>query len=459
MMRGRSMTRLRAIVARTALGAAIGLAFAVPSHATSLQQAFEAALRNDPVYRMRIQEREAGRENAIQGRAGLLPSISGSHSVNRNISDRTQMGRDILNRPTITIDEPRYISRSSTVQLRQPILNLDAFVRYRQGKVQDAQSAQALEAGTDDVAVRVAQAYMDALFAEDQVALSKVQRDMYLEQQKVNARLFDGGEGTRTDMLETQARSDLAEAQLIEAEDNLKAARETLQGVIGMDPGRLDQLGDNFRPLAQSVASYEDWEKLALANNNTLATTRLAVENQRLEIQRQRAGHAPRLDFLATYSKADSESLNQLGTESTNRQLGLQLNIPIYSGGAISSATRQAAANYGRAQAEFDSRRNQILIELRKAHSIVESSGRRVDALVKAVDSAKILMTATEQSIKGGVRINLDLLNAQQTLFVSQRDLAQARYGYLLGVIRLRAAAGNLDSEVIRQIAAYFAAR
>lgn len=455
-MRGRSMTRLRAIVARTTLGAAIGLAFAVPAHALSLQEAYEAALRNDPVYRMRIQEREAGRENAIQGRAGLLPNISASHSVNRNISDRTQRGEDALGRPSIRNDEPRYISRSSTVQLRQPILNLDAFVRYRQGKVQDAQSAQALEAGTDEVAVRVAQAYMDALFAEDQVALSKVQRDMYLEQQKVNARLFDRGEGTRTDMLETQARYDLAEAQLIEAEDNRKSARETLQGVIGMDPGNLDQLGDNFRPLPQDIASYEEWEKLALANNNTLATTRLAVENQRLEIQRQRAGHAPRVDFLATYNKADSESLNQLGTESTNRQLGLQINIPIYNGGGISSATRQAAANYGRAQAEFDARRNEILVELRRAHSIVESSGRKVEALVKAVESGKVLMTATEQSIKGGVRINLDLLNAQQTLFVSQRDLAQARYGYLLGVIRLRAAAGNLDSQVIREIAAYF---
>ena len=455
-MRGRSMTRLRAIVARTTLGAAVGLAFAVPAHALSLQEAYEAALRNDPVYRMRIQEREAGRENAIQGRAGLLPSVSASHTVNRNISDRTQMGRDILNRPTITKDEPRYISRSSTVQLRQPILNLDGFVRYRQGKVQDAQSAQALEAGTDEVAVRVAQAYMDALFAEDQVALSQVQRDMYQEQQKVNARLFERGEGTRTDMLETRARYDLAEAQLIEAEDNLKAARETLQGVIGMDPGRLDRLGDNFRPLPQDVASYEEWEKLALANNNTLAATRLAVENQRLEIQRQRAGHAPRLDFLATYNKADSESLNQLGTESTNRQLGLQLNIPIYSGGAISSATRQAAANYGRAQAELDARTNEILVELRRAHSIVESSGRKVEALVKAVESARILMTATEQSIKGGVRINLDLLNAQQQLYTSQRDLAQARYGYLLGVIRLRAAAGKLDSQVIREIAAYF---
>jgi len=450
-MRTASMTALR-----VALAAAIGLAFAVPAQALSLRDAYEAALRNDPVYRMRIQEREAGRENAIQGRVGLLPNVSASFTANRNISDRTTPVATITGSQLRT-DHPRYISRNSIVQLRQPILNLDAFVRYKQGKVQDRQSAQALEAGTDEVAVRVAQAYMDALFAEDQVALSKVQRDMYREQQQVNDRLFKAGEGTRTDMLETQARYDLAEAQLIEAEDNRVNARTTLQGVIGMDPGNLDQLGDNFRPLKQDVASYEDWEKMALANNNTLATTRLAVENQRLEIQRNRAGHAPRVDFIATYNKADSESLQQLGTESTNRQLGIQVNIPIYSGGGINSATRQAAANYGRAQAELDARTNEVLIELRRAHSIVESSSRKVDALIKAVDSAKILMTATEQSIKGGVRINLDLLNAQQQLYTSQRDLAQARYGYLLAVIRLRAAAGNMDSQVIREVAAYFA--
>ena len=99
---------------------------------------------------------------------------------------------------------------------------------------------------------------------------------------------------------------------------------------------------------------------------------------------------------------------------------------------------------------------NDIMVELRKAHSIVESSSRKIDALIKAVDSAKLLMTATEQSIKGGVRINLDLLNAQEQLFVAQRDLAQARYGYLLGVLRLRAAAGMLDQSVIRQVGAYF---
>jgi len=455
-MRGVASNRLNLVLARCALGAAIGLAFAVPAHALSLQEAYEAALRNDPAYRMRIKEAEGGKEYAIQGRAGLLPNVSASWTASRNIADQTTMRTNALGVQVPEFSNPRYISRSGVVQLRQPILNLEAFVRYKQGKVQTAQSEQALEAGTDEVAVRVTRAYMDVLFAQDQVALSKVQRDVYAEQRQVNDRLFKNGEGTRTDSLETQARYDLSEAQLIEAEDNLVSLRETLQGVVGMDPGNLDQLGDNFRPLELSMKSYEEWEKVALERNNTLATARLSVENSRLEINRYRAGHAPRVDFIATYNKGDNESLNQYGINSTNRQLGLQVNIPIYSGGSVNSTTRQAAANYGRALADLDLRTNEILVELRKSYSIVQSSSRKVDALIKAVDSAKLLMTATEQSIKGGVRINLDLLNAQQTLFVAQRDLAQARYGYLLGVIRLRAAAGTLDSQVIREIGAYF---
>jgi protease secretion system outer membrane protein len=296
---------------------------------------------------------------------------------------------------------------------------------------------------------------MDALFADDQVALSKVSRDMYLEQMHVNNRLFEKGEGTKTDMLETQARLDVAEAQLTEAQDNAVAARETLAGIIGMDPGPLDKLGA-FRPTAITPGGFEEWEKIARARNHELATARLAVENARLEISKARAGHYPRVDAIAAYSKGDNESINTYNQATVNRSIGVQVNIPIYQGGAISATTRQAAAGYARAQSDLDARTSKVLVELRKAHSIVLSSVRKIEALEKAVESGTLLMKATEQSIKGGVRINLDLLNAQQQLYTSQRDLAQARYSYLIGLLRLRAAAGTLDNTSVREVAAYF---
>ena len=449
----------RKTIQRGAIALAVLLA-AGQAGAVTLQQAYEAALKNDPQYRMSYYEKESAKENRILGRSNLLPTVSASYGASRNIADTETLqqvdlgalGTGVARR----LDHPRYISRSAVVQLRQPILNLDGIARYRQGKVIAEQGEAAFASSTDEVTVRVASAYMDVLFADDQVALSKVARDMYLEMMHVNNRLFEKGEGTKTDMLETQARLDIAEAQLTEAKDNAVAARATLAGVIGMDPGQLDHLGESFRPVTLAFASFEEWEKIARANNHELAAARLATENARLDIQRNKAGHYPRVDFVAAYSKGDAESINTYNQNTVNRTIGVQVNIPIYQGGAISATTRQAAAGYERAQSDLDARTNKVLVELRKAHNIVLSSVHKIEALEKAVASGKLLMKATEQSIKGGVRINLDLLNAQQQLYTSQRDLAQARYTYLIGLLRLRAAAGTLDATVVREVAAYF---
>ena len=420
--------------------------------AISLQQAYEAAVKNDPAYRMHYYENEAGKESRVLGRAGLLPNISASYSANRNRADN--MAVDAIGRDSLT--HPNYISRSAVVQLRQPIVNLEAVARYRQGALQTQQSAAQFEANSAEVVLRVVGAYADVLFADDQLALAQVQRAQYLEQQKVNQRLFEKGEGTKTDMLETQARLDLAEAQLLEARDNVTAQRNTLEGVVGIEVGTLDKLAPDFRFDRLDTAAFAQWKERALVNNPDLKAARLAAEAARLEIGKQRAGHAPRLDLVATYSKGDSETINTYTQSTVNRSIGIQLNVPIFAGGAVNATTRQAAAGYARSTAELDLKTSKVLIELRKAHDLVQSSVARIGALVKATESGKELMKATEQSIKGGVRINLDLLNAQQQLFASQRDLAQARYTYLLGTLRLRAAAGTLAGEDVRAVAAYF---
>jgi protease secretion system outer membrane protein len=438
-------TRLHACALACALLLASGGAGAV-----DLLQAYRAALKNDPAYRMNFYEHEYGKENRALGRSNLLPSVSAQFGGSRNVADQ----ETIYNGAAIP-SHPHYMSRSSVVQLRQPLFAMDAVARYRQGQVQADMSDAQFEANTNEVALRVAGAYFDALFAQDQVALARVQRDMYLEQQKVNERLFDKGEGTKTDMLETKARLDLAEAQLVEAQDNAAAMRDALAGVIGMEPGELSGLSGAFRVGGLKLDAFEEWSRRALANNRELAAARLAVENARLEISKDKAGHLPRVDLVASYSKGDAESLNTYNTNSVNRTLGVQVNIPIYAGGAVNATTRQAVAAYERARADLEVRSNKILVELRKSHSTVASSVHKIEALEKAVESGKELMRATEQSIKGGVRINLDLLGAQQQLFTSQRDLAQARYSYLLALLRLRAAAGIIGDADVREVAAY----
>jgi protease secretion system outer membrane protein len=420
--------------------------------AVTFTEAYQAALRNDPTYRKNYYDNEYAKENVVIGRAGLLPNVSASYQASHNRVDLT--GSDILGRPTLT--HPEYISRSATVQLRQSLLNLEEIAHYRQSKVQAEASEAQYRSRGGEVVLRVAGAYLDALLSNDALALAQAQRDMYIEQAKVNQRLFEKGEGTRTDMLETQARLDQAEAQALEAQDTLATARNALAAVIGMEPGVLQPLAPTFRFSPLSPAGFDGWKAIALAQNPDLASARLMVEAGRLEVQKARARHAPRIDLVATYSKNDAETVNTYNQNSVNRAIGVQVNVPLYAGGQVSAIARQAVDSYERAKADLQARTDRVVIELRKAHSLTVSSVARIAALDKAVASAQLLIKATEQSIKGGVRINLDLLNAQQQLTSVQRDLAQARYSYLGAQLRLRAAAGTLSAADVDDVARYF---
>lgn len=421
------------------------------AQAISLQQAYEAALKNDPAYQMSFYENESGKENRRIGRASLLPSLNASYSASKVRTDLTitSLGRE-------QESQPRYISRGAQIQLRQPLINFDALARYRQGVATTNESAARFAASTNEVAVRVAAAYTDVLFASDQLALVKAQRDTYNEQMKVNKRLFERGEGTRTDMLEVQARLDLSEAQVLEAEDNLRTARHNLEGIVRIPIGTLDPLPSNVRFNRETPAPFEEWQKIALENNPELRAARFAIQAAEQEVKKARAGHAPRLDLVASYGRSDSETITTVGQDALNRSVGIQLNVPLYQGGYVNAVSRQAVAALERAKANLDARTNAVMLELRKAHSTVVSSAPKIDALIKATESGALLSKATEQSIKGGVRINLDLLNAQQQLVSSQRDLAQTRYSYLLGLLRLRAASGTLTPNELREVSAYF---
>jgi protease secretion system outer membrane protein len=440
----------RKVLASVVLGVLLGQSYS--AFALGLIEAYQAALQNDPTYQSAVHDREAGEQYKALGRSNLLPNVAASYSANKNRADYTFPG--FLGQETTT--HPQYRSHSSVVQLRQPLLNLDGYARYRQGIAQSNYSEAQFSARAQDLLLRLVGAYADAKFAEDQLALSIIQRDTFAEQRAVNERMFKLGEGTKTDMLETQAKYDLAEAQLLEARDNLTNARNALAAIVGQDVNELDSLGDGFRVKPMEPPDFDAWRVLALEHNGEIVAQRYAVEAAAQEINKNRAGHAPRVDFIAALSKGKSETLTTLNQDSTTRSLGVQVNIPIYSGGAVSAGTTQAVANHEKAKSDLDAKTNQVLVELRKQYNLVLSSVSRIDALVKSVQSARALVTATQQSVKGGVRINLDVLNAQQQLYTAQRDLAQARYSYLLAYLRLRNAAGTLNAEDLNTVASYF---
>lgn len=440
--------------------AALLVASAPSANALGLWQAYEAALQNDPVYRGAKFENAAGQENKALGRSALLPSLSASYSQYKNRADYTTRGLntgELFNKPSVS--HPEYKSVSSSINLRQSILNLDGIARYKQGVAQALASDANFNSRTHDLMLRVLSSYLDVLFATDQVTLVTAQRDTYLEQRRVNDRTFAKGEGTRTDMLETQAKLDAAEVQVIEARDNLANTKEVLAGITGQAVVNVDGLAKDFtiRPLQPN--NIDAWQNLAQEKNPELQAQKYSIEAAVQEVNRNRSGHYPRLDLVASYSKGQSESLNTNNTDTVVRSLGIQLSVPIYSGGYVNAASNQAVANAERAKADLESRRDRIMQELRKQFGLVQSSVAKVEALQKAVESSRLLIQATQQSIKGGVRINLDLLSARQQYYANQRDLAQAKYNYLISNLRLRMSAGVLEPEDMRLMAAYFSGK
>jgi outer membrane protein, protease secretion system len=443
-----------AMMKRRALASAMTAALllqAIPASALGLVQAYEAALQNDPAYQAAVHDNEAGQQYKVLGRSNLLPSLSANYAKNKNRADITQ--------PTLlgeSTTHPAYTSSSSGIQLRQPLLNLDGFARYNQGVAQTNYSDAIFSARAQDLVIRLMSAYAEAKYAEDQLALATIQRDTFAEQRLVNERMFQKGEGTRTDVLETQSKYDLAEAQLLEASDSLTNARNALAAIVGGEVTQLDPLAEGFKVKPMMPASFEEWKAIALERNAEIAAQRYAVEAAEQEIQKGRAGHAPRVDLIAGLNKASSETLTTRNQDSTVRSVGVQVSIPLYSGGSVSAATAQAVANHQKAKSDLDAKTSQVLVELRKQYSLLLSGAARIDALVKSVNSSRLQVQATQQSVKGGVRINLDVLNAQQQLYAAQRDLALARYNYLVSYLRLRFAAGTLSGEDLQTVAGYF---
>jgi outer membrane protein, protease secretion system len=447
---------MMARVIHQSLALALGSAalLQLPSAAAlGLLPAYEAALANDPVYRSAQRDNEAGQQFKELGLSSLLPNVSASYSRNRNQADISTAS----SRGEVT-ERRNYTGLAASLQLRQPLYHPEGQARYRQGIAQTSASDAQFSSRRQDLIVRLVGLYTPAKYAEDQLAQAIAQRDAFAEQRQSNVRLFQRGEGTVTDVLETQAKYDLAEAQVLEARDNLVNTRDALAAMVGRDVDKLDPLVDDFRVRPMLPEAFDAWKEITLANNPELLAQRYAVEIAREEINKTRAGHQPRLDLVASTGKNSSDTTNTFNQSSKVHTIGVQLNVPIYSGGAVTAAASQAISNHEKAQADLDAKINTVVLELRKQYNITQSSTLRIDAAAKALSSATLLVEATRKSVRGGQRTNLDVLNAQQQLFEARRDLALARYNYLLGYLRLRYAAGTLSVADLNDISRYFVA-
>jgi protease secretion system outer membrane protein len=421
--------------------------------ALGLLDAYDLALRNDPTFQAAIQEREAGEENRIIGRAGVLPNLSWSYNNSRNESEVTQ-STAVGN---VTSDRD-YRSYASTLTLQQPLLDYEAYARYRQGAAQALFADERFRSKSQELAVRVLSAYSQALLAQERIELSRAQKRAYAERLQLNERLLKGGEGTRTDVLETQARLSLAQAEEIESLDTQDAALRELEAIVGQ-PLQIDELAPLTRqfeipPLEPN--RFETWREMAMANNPELKSQHHALDVAEYEVERKRAGHMPKVSLYASSRQTSSDSESSYNQKYDTNSVGIQVSLPLFAGGSVSASTRQAANQLSQAQYELDAQTARTLIELRKQFNLNTSGAAKVRAYEMAVSSATALVTATKKSVTGGERVNLDVLDAEQQLFTARRDLADARHAYLLARIQLKYFAGLLNEQDLRALAGYF---
>lgn len=425
------------------------------AHALDLRQAYEAAIATDARLAAARATAAAASERLPQAKAMLLPNIAFSGSEAQNLLDTTRPNP--LTGGTFTTTD-RYTSSNATLSLRQTIFRRQQTLSVDQAGffVEDAQYVLNLE--VQNAGVRLSAAYFDALLASDQLRLIEAEKISTTTQLDAARKALVAGSGMRTDVDTAQTRLDTVLAQEIEARQNVDFTRRQLQTLIGRAPGILAGLDPaRIQPNAELLASLDDLITQASENSPEIRSLRARVEASRLEIDKANAGHYPTLDLVGQISNSQSDNVTNPQASYFNRSIGVQLNVPIYSGGNISSLERQALAQHQGARAQLDAGLLELSLKVQREFRGVNEGAAKIRALGQAVRSAAVALDSTSKSYKAGMRTILNVLDSDQELKTSERNLVQARYNYIMARIRLGALLGNA-SPVIEEVSGWLSA-
>lgn len=413
---------------------ALSLALAPAAGAANLSDMLREAQAYDAQYAAARAAYQAGQEKSVQGRAGLLPNVGLSANVRYNRVDSSLPGGDA-----------NYDSNGVALNAAQPLFRPQNVVQYEQSLNQVKIAEVQLRIAEQDLILRVAQAYFDVLEARDNIAFIQAQKAAITEQLAAAKRNFEVGTATITDTHEAQARYDLATAQEIAEQNTLNIRLRALEKLVGKPPGTLDALAEP-RPLVLETGSIDDWATRAADGNLQAEIQRLAKAIADQEVERNRAGRYPTVDAVAGLSVNNGQNFGATQLDTRTASVGVELNWAIYQGGLINSRVREAVANQEKARQDLEAAIRDASLQARQAWLNVNSGAARVRALEQALTSTRAQLESTKLGLQVGVRTNLDLLNAEQQVLSAQRDLAAARYAYLLSALALKAAAGTLSA-------------
>jgi outer membrane protein len=426
---------------RPVLVLALALAFGNAS-AADLVTLYRDALVSDPVYQAARAQHQATLERLPQARSGYLPQVNGTGSLFRNHAARDGApDRD-------------YTTKTAAITLAQPVFRMQNWIAIGQAEQQVLQAQAVLANAQQELGLRVAQAYFDVLLAQDNVALSETQKTAIDQQLAQAKRNFEVGTATIVDTLEAQARYDQSVAKEIADKNDLEVKRRALQVLLGKAPDGLVPLKEPLALATPDPNNIEEWVKAAGDTSFQVAVARANVEIAQREVERQRAGRLPTVDLSANVARQDdpNSALPPVSTTATVGSVGLTLSIPLYTGGLVQSRIREALALRDRANQDLENSQRSVAQAVRANFLNVTSGIAQVRALEQALVSTQSQLESTILGRDVGVRTSVDVLNAQQQVFQTRRDLQQARYNYLLNTLRLKSAAGQLTEADVERV-------
>ena len=437
-----------------ALSLIFGLGVTTQARAEDLQQIYQAALAYDATYLGARAQASSAQYRLAQVGALRLPTANLSVSTARN-------GTELPDNVAKVAGDSRTYGTANQVALtaRQPLYNRANSKTISQAEKAYEVATADLDTAEQDLILRVAQAYFDVLAAQDNLETTRANKAAIVETLASAKRNFEVGTATITDTREAQARFDLTTAQEIASANDLqikRAALDTLVGRAGVVPSPL-AVPMTIPPLARNTA--DDWLASADVDSPTVRKARLAYDIAQLETEKARAGHLPTLDLVGSVAANRNTGIVGAGTGSAsipglfkNGSIGLQLNVPVFSGFSVQNRVKETLDLEEKARDDLDVARRGVALGTRTAFLGVQSGQAQVKALETAVSSSQLAVESTRLGFKVGVRVNLDVLNAETQLYTTRAQLAKARYDVLVGSLRLRQAAGRVTAEDVAEV-------
>lgn len=423
------------------------LAARSPAEAKDLMRVYEMALANDTQLRAAASSLDADEQLVSQALGSYLPQVTlnGSIGQGRFTFKDVQNGSDSTEDVIVNTDP-----FSVSLQITQALFNHDLWLRWKQSHDRAAAARASYRATEQQLALRVTRAYFDVLAAEDNQRLSQAENAAVERQLEHARKRYEVGLSTITDMHEAQARYDLTVAQLADARQQLRDVKDFFTEITDGPAERLMPLREEIPLLAPSPDKLQSWIDAALENNLDLMVARINVEIAHKDVKLARAGHYPTLDLTGSHTVGEDPGLNQGEFEDT--QVMLTVNVPLFRGGSTQAGVRRNLNLQERSQAELEGTRRRVERQVRSAFESVQTGVVRVNALKQALVSNRDALDASEAGLKVGVRNAVDVLNAQRQLSLAQRDYARARYDYLVSILELKRAAGQLEARDLHEV-------